>query len=138
MNLRDGAGKMWSASDFKGKTTLLNVWATWCGPCWDELPHLQKLHEMVKDRQDLQVVTISIDQNPGEVEPFLTSKHYTFPALELGLPYVEQFIGPVSVPRNWIVDAGGVVRQESLGFDMKIADWPAEMVKRLDSLKVGQ
>jgi peroxiredoxin len=135
INLRDQAGKMRTLADFKGKTTLVSVWATWCGPCWDELPQLQRLHEMIQNRQDIQLVTISIDQNPGELEPFLASKRYTFPVIVLGLHYVEQLVGPVSIPRNWIVDSRGIVRQQSLGFDTKIADWPMEMVRRLENLR---
>ena len=47
----DSAGKQVSLSDFKGKVVLVDVWATWCGPCRSELPHLKKLEEEMKDKE---------------------------------------------------------------------------------------
>ena len=44
------AGKTWRLKDLAGRATLINVWATWCGPCQAELPHIEKLHQMTKER----------------------------------------------------------------------------------------
>jgi len=131
VNLRDTAGKTWTLADFQGKTTLLNVWATWCLPCHDELPQLQKLYGSIRALTGIQVVTISVDENPGEVEPFLAARGFTFPVLLLGRPYVEAFIGPLSIPRTWIVDPAGIVRQQSVGFDSKNSDWSSAILKQL-------
>jgi thiol-disulfide isomerase/thioredoxin len=60
---------------------LINVWATWCGPCQAELPKLEKLYEKVKDRSDLQILTLTIDEDLGAVAPFMKEKGYTFPVL---------------------------------------------------------
>jgi thiol-disulfide isomerase/thioredoxin len=132
-DLRDTTGKTWTLADFQGKTTLINVFATWCGPCRDEFPHLQELYEKMKDRRDLQLIAISVDENPGEIEPFLTARHITFPVLALGRPYIESIIGHLSIPRNWIVGPDGAVREQSIGFDDKIKDWPASVLKRLEA-----
>jgi peroxiredoxin len=133
LNLRDTAGKTWTLTDLQGKRTLINVFATWCGPCREEFPHLQELYEKMKDRPGVQLIAISVDENPGELEPFLTAHHITFPVLALGRPYIESIIGHLSIPRNWIVNPDGAIREQSIGFDEKIDDWPAAVLKRLES-----
>ena len=60
----DLAGKAWRLHDLNGKATLVNLWATWCGPCRGEHEYLQKLFEAVRERQDVQVVTMSVDERP--------------------------------------------------------------------------
>ena len=59
------------------------------------------------------------------------SAGFTFPVLLVGRAYVEEFSGPLSIPSNWIVDADGVVREQSSGFDLTIPNWPGEMLQRL-------
>jgi thiol-disulfide isomerase/thioredoxin len=71
--LSDQNGKTWTLASLKGKATLISVWATWCGPCREELPHLQKLYEQVKNRDDIQVITLNVDEDLSLVEPFLGS-----------------------------------------------------------------
>lgn len=68
--LTDLAGKTWKLADLQGKTVLVNVWATWCGPCRDEHPHLQKLYEQLKNRSDVQIVSFNVDQEIGQIAPY--------------------------------------------------------------------
>ena len=133
LKLRDLAGKTWTLADLKGKTTFVNVWATWCVPCREELPHLQKLYEAVRDRSDVQVITLNIDENPGEVEPYMRGNRYSFPALLSGRSYAES-TGPIAIPQNWLVDVSGTILQKSGGFDGR-PDWPKRMLERLTGLK---
>jgi thiol-disulfide isomerase/thioredoxin len=128
-NLQDSLGKTWSVSTLKGKTTFLNVWATWCPPCREELPQIQRLYELSKERGDFQVMTFSVDENPGELEPFLKANGYTFPVI-LARQYVDRIAAPYMIPQNWIVDSKGMLREESGGFDANIADWAKEMAER--------
>ena len=69
--LADMTGKTWRLKNLDGRTTLINVWATWCGPCMEELPHVEKIYEMMAERKDIQLVTFNVDENPGLVQPFL-------------------------------------------------------------------
>ena len=126
------SGGAWSADAFKGKRTLLNIWATWCGPCKVELPLIQKLHERFKDRKDLAVVTLNVDQNPGLVEPFVRENGYTFPVV-LATDHREGLGGGTTIPTNWIIDDTGTVRLESVGFSPAKADeWLENAVRRLE------
>jgi thiol-disulfide isomerase/thioredoxin len=62
----DGVGKPHTLADFKGKVVLLNVWATWCGPCREEMPTLDRLQSQLGG-SDFQVLALSIDQGGIQV-----------------------------------------------------------------------
>ena len=69
--LADLSGKTWRLKNLEGRAVLINVWATYCGPCQAELPHLEKLYRKLKDRSDLQILTLTIDEDLGAVPPFM-------------------------------------------------------------------
>jgi thiol-disulfide isomerase/thioredoxin len=77
----DLSGKTWRIKNLEGKAVLINVWATWCGPCQAELPKLEKLYQQMKDRSDFQILTFNIDSDLGLVAPFVKDKGFTFPVL---------------------------------------------------------
>lgn len=131
--LRDQAGKTWTIAAIKGKTTLLNVWATWCGPCRAELPFLQKLHDTLKGRTDIQVITLNVDDNLGLVEPFLAEQKYTFPVL-LAKTFVDNFAGPLGVPTNWIANREATVELEAVGFGGDGDEWVKQTLAKLESV----
>jgi len=134
--LADLSNKTWKLQSLKGKSVLINLWATWCGPCNSELPHLQKLYETVKDRTDLQILTFNIDEDLGLVEPFLKEKGYTFtviPAYSL----VEGLLDGVAIPQNWVVDPRGIWRWTQLGFD-GAPDFVEAMIQRLVSVQKSE
>lgn len=113
--LSDLQGRKWSPADLKGKVAFINFWATWCGPCRQELPYVQKLRERLKDRKDVLVITLNIDDEVGMVEPFMKDNKYNFPTL-LAQTFAEQQ-GVNSIPRNWVVSSDGKVMFEGIGFD---------------------
>jgi thiol-disulfide isomerase/thioredoxin len=130
--LSDMQGRTWRLKDLAGKAVLINVWATWCGPCRAELPLLQKLYEQTKDRTDLQVITFNIDEQAGLVAPYLKENGYTFPVL-LAHDLVHQMLDTVGIPQNWIVDAKGRWVAAQLGFDTAEQDWVNTMLKKLEA-----
>lgn len=94
-------------SDFKGKPLLVNLWATWCGPCVVELPTLEALAE--REEKRLNVVVVSQDtQKAGEVAPFLAErgfkrlKPYVDPENNLGFSFATGVI-----PTTILYDAQG-------------------------------
>ena len=81
-SLRDINGKQVSLSDYAGKVILVNFWATWCGPCQAEMPHLQKMYVDLEE-QGFVVLSISADnaRDASKVKPLIKRNRYTFPVL---------------------------------------------------------
>jgi thiol-disulfide isomerase/thioredoxin len=130
--LADLAGKTWRLKNLEGKSVLINVWATWCGPCQSELPHLQELYEKVKDRSDFQIVTFNIDQELGLVAPFVKEKGFTFPVLP-AYSFVLSLLNGFAIPQNWVLDQKGAWRWSQLGFDASDGKWADTVVAKLQS-----
>lgn len=120
--LSDLKGRTWRLGDLKGKVAFINLWATWCGPCQQELPYVQKLHELMKDRQDVVVLTLNIDQEIGAVEPYVKERKYTFPVLPAA-SYVDRMLASISIPRNWVISPDGTLRREQIGFGSEGDEW---------------
>jgi thiol-disulfide isomerase/thioredoxin/predicted small secreted protein len=70
----DPAGKPVTLAAFRGKPVLLNLWATWCGPCVKELPTLDAL--ALREAGKLTVVTLSQDMDPAKVAPFFAARNF--------------------------------------------------------------
>jgi thiol-disulfide isomerase/thioredoxin len=134
--LTDLSGASWGLKRLEGKTLLINVWATWCGPCQAELPHFQKLYEKLKSRNDVTVFTLNVDEELGKVEPFLKEKGYTFPVLP-AYAYVNQLIESLGIPQNWVVGKNGKWEWQQLGFDAFESNWEATMEAKIDSVTRG-
>lgn len=111
--ITDLSGKTWRLKDLQGKSVLIDVWATWCGPCQEQLPYLQKFFEKVKNRSDIQVLTFDIDEDPGLVPPYLKQNGYTFPVLPV---YSAGLLDDYAVPQTWVVDSQGIWRWKETGF----------------------
>jgi thiol-disulfide isomerase/thioredoxin len=134
-NLKDLTGKSWTLSSMRGKVTLMNVWATWCGPCRAELPFVQKLHDQLKDRDDIQVITLNMDENIGLLQPFLTERQFTFPVLPARY-FVDNFAGFLPVPTSWISDPNGSVKFEFLGFGGNGEDWIRQTLAQMERVRI--
>jgi thiol-disulfide isomerase/thioredoxin len=134
--LVDLNGKTWSLSALKGKTLLINVWASWCGPCKGEHPYLQALYDKVKDRKDIQILSLSVDDSIGDVAPYIKDKKYSFPVL-LAAQYVNGLTPDAGVPQNWIVDAQGKWKWMQVGFGAD-SEWEKKMMERLEGVEKAE
>ena len=106
-------GTAFSTDSLKGKVILVDLWATWCGPCVRELPHVAKIYQKYHD-QGLEVVGVSCDRKAEDLKKFLEShKEFTWTQLyDPKLPEWEtakQF-GVLSIPRMFLIDKKGIVR----------------------------
>jgi thiol-disulfide isomerase/thioredoxin len=128
---RDLAGRTWELKDLKGKGTLINFWATWCGPCRAEHPEIQKLHDRLKGSNNLQVLTLSVDENPALVTAYLKEKGFTFPVIHA--PLLADRLFPYSgLPTSFLVNAEG--RRTSL---YPFGGGEASLRRVLSELEVG-
>jgi thiol-disulfide isomerase/thioredoxin len=113
---------------------LVNVWATWCGSCRLELPYVQKLHERLKNRSDLAIVTLDSDAATGLVAPYMEENGFDFPVL-LAEPFLRRHFGDLRLPITWIIGTHGVVRRKHEGFSPDSADgWVDEALRQLESV----
>ena len=131
--LADLSGKTWRLQDQSGKVILISVWATWCGPCLRELPHIQSLYRKLKDRTNIQILTLSIDEDPGSLPAFMKAKGYTFPVLP-AQSFVTQILDMVAIPQLWIIDPKGTWRWTGSPATDD-ASWEDALLKQLESVR---
>lgn len=138
--LTDLSGKTWRLKELNGKSVLIDVWATWCGPCQAELPHLQKLYEQVKGRSDIQILTFDYDSNPGVVGPYMKDKGYTFPVLPIvSAAQIEEAVNDNGIPQNWVLDSGGTTLWRQIGYQAEsYDDFSKDMLTRLSPVAANK
>lgn len=110
------AGDSVALSDQYGKVVLLNVWATWCHPCRDEIPELQKIHEKYKDR-GLELIGVSVDGpgSDGIIREFMKEFRMTYPIWrDPGERISTQFL-IFGVPATFLIDTQGTIRWRKTG-----------------------
>lgn len=107
-------GRTISSSDWKGKVTLVNFWATWCPPCRAEIPDLIALQAKYPDH--LQIIGISEDQGSVDaVKAFVAEHGITYPVI-MATPEIEQiFAGVNALPTSFMLDREGRIVQKHLG-----------------------
>lgn len=79
LDLQDMQGQRWNSDKLKGRTVVLNFWATWCPPCKEELPSLQILHEI--GGGDPVVIGINVRETATHVRRYLASTGWSFPVV---------------------------------------------------------
>lgn len=112
--LADLDGRTWSNADLAGKTVFVNVWATWCAPCRQELPHLQELYDKLTTSNDIVLITLNVDEKPEVVAPFVREHKLTFPVIP-AFRLVRGELKVRGIPRNWVLDGAGVWRVDEVG-----------------------
>jgi tetratricopeptide (TPR) repeat protein len=111
--LQDLSGKTVHISDFKGKTVLLDFWATWCAPCVVEIPKLEALHRKYKDK-GLAVIGMNIESDHDKVKEFVKDKMSYLVLLDAEGKSKEY--GVQGFPTKIYIDAEGKIRYRDLGF----------------------
>jgi len=107
-------GGTFSLADQRGKIVLINFWATWCPPCLEEMPAMERLWQKHKD-SGFVLVAVSVDTDPKKVVPFVTEHKLTFPiALDPSMGVADKY-GVRALPSSFIVDKGGLMAGLALG-----------------------
>ncbi|WP_348270827.1 TlpA family protein disulfide reductase [Terriglobus roseus] len=109
--IQDGSQSV-RLSQFRGKVVVLNFWATWCAPCIDELPSLQALQ---RARPDVQVLAVSIDDDPAAYAKFLKQYDMSILSIRTGMEGANLKYGSVRPPETFLIDRGGMIRRKFIG-----------------------
>jgi thiol-disulfide isomerase/thioredoxin len=97
-------------ASLRGKVVLVNFWATWCLPCLQEMPSLEKFARTY----DVEVLAVSVDDGWEPVDKFLGKNTSFRVALDLGAK-VSQIYGTTQFPESYLVDRGGKARLKFIG-----------------------
>ncbi|MBF0488027.1 MAG: TlpA family protein disulfide reductase [Nitrospirae bacterium] len=104
-----------SLSSYKGKVILLNFWATWCPPCRDEMPSLNRLYLKYKD-SGLVVLAVSTDGSSKVVERFMADNHLDFPVLmDSGMKISKHKYRVNAQPATFIISKDGKIVNKYFG-----------------------
>jgi peroxiredoxin len=121
---RDLQGRPVSLNDLRGEVVLLNIWATWCGPCRDEMPSLQRLHQQLGP-EGLRIVAVSVDaargatdsggRPGGDIAAFGRQYGLTFtlwhdPSGDIGRAY-----RTTGIPESFVIGRDGLIRKKVIG-----------------------
>lgn len=111
----DPHGRPLRFSDFAGQVRVIDLWASWCGPCRMTIPELNDLYERYRGR-GLVVVGISVDDDPAAVLEFQRQVPMRYPAAMYN-PHLAAKIGqPSAIPTTLLVDRDGVLRRTFVGY----------------------
>jgi DsbE subfamily thiol:disulfide oxidoreductase len=112
--LKDTAGKLWRLSDLRGKVVLLNLWASWCVTCKEELPSIQNLINLEKDNTKLIFISVLYNDSPEKAIEFLKANGFAFPIL-IDTGNVARIYGITGVPETFVIDKKGTLKQRVVG-----------------------
>lgn len=124
-------GKTANLSDYKGKLILINLFATWCPPCNEELPQVQKqIWDKYKDHPNFAFFVFGREEGWDKLEPFKKAKGFTFPILPDADRGIFKKFATQSIPRNIIIDMDGKIVYQSIGYSVEEFD---KMVKLIET-----
>jgi peroxiredoxin len=133
--LQSLSGPPVTLSSLRGKVVFLNVWATWCGPCREEMPSMETLYEAFKNRKDFVILAVSQDRRGrAAVEPFVEKNHFNFDILLDPENVVGDAYNVSGVPETFIIDRKGRIVAHHMGaFDWSQTDVRQALNELLDS-----
>lgn len=132
--LKDTKGNSVTLSELRGRVVMVNFWATWCPPCIEEMPSMERLYKLMAD-EDFVMLAINTEKDGRlAVSAFLKKNPYNFTILYDGQGAVQQQYGVYKFPESFIVGKDGSVVEKIIG----PLDWSSsKTVAYLKSLAKG-
>ena len=119
--LEDVSGKLIRLRNFRGKVVFLNFWATWCVPCRQEMPAMEKLHREFRDR-GLEIVAVNFREEKDEIQKFLQELGLTFTVLLDKDGKVSEQYGVWSLPLSYVINR----KHEFVGKALGSREWDSK------------
>lgn len=107
-------GSQLKLSELKGKVVFLDFWATWCGPCKIEMPHIQTLHEELGPAGEVVFLAASSEDKPT-IEGFISKYGYTFKVVQVEAEDAQGLYKASNIPAGFVIDGQGVIRAHMVG-----------------------
>lgn len=133
-------GEPVSLEAHRDRVVLVNIWATWCGPCVVEMPSMQRLYEQLED-QPFDILAVSVDAAPGEpdavgnmggdVAHFVREHGLTFQILHDPSGRIQQTYRTTGVPESFLVGKDGVIYKKIAGATEWDSPENLELIQRL-------
>jgi len=115
-SLPDKAGSSVSLDDFDGQVVLLNFWASWCGPCREEMPLLVELHQRY-EALGFTMLGINVEEDSAAADAFLRSVPVSFPILYDRENSVSKLYDVIAMPSTVLIGRDGRVRYIHHGYE---------------------
>ena len=116
---------------YAGHVTLINIWATWCGPCKEEMPSIERLYQAYRDR-GFRVAATSIDTDaPAPVLEYAHQMGLSFDILHDRSGDIQQAYQTVGVPESFLIDQRGRITYVALGAESWDSPESRQRVERL-------
>ncbi len=129
-----------SLSDYRGRVILLNIWATWCPPCREEMPSMQRLYETIRS-EDFEIVAVSVDAAKGQVDEggreggdlraFAEEFGLTFPILHDPSGRIQRIYRTTGVPESFVIGRDGIIYKKVAGATRWDAPENVQLIHRL-------
>lgn len=115
LTLSDLEGDSHSLAEYRGQVVLVNLWATWCEPCKEEMPALQAFHDKYKDK-GFTIIAVNDGDPTEDVIQFAKDFELSFP-IWLDPTYIatEQAFKTIGLPSSYVIDRSGIVRLQWMG-----------------------
>jgi thiol-disulfide isomerase/thioredoxin len=127
-------GAPYDLASEKGSVVLVNVWATWCGPCRFEIPELQKMHDELSKR-GFKVVGVSVDEGEAkDVQQFVTNQKMTYPVVLDPDGRIANLLATTVLPTSVLLDRHGKIVWREVG---AIPAGEPSLKKALDAALAG-
>ncbi|WP_101758240.1 TlpA disulfide reductase family protein [Oceanicoccus sp. KOV_DT_Chl] len=128
--LKSNQGNNVRLSELRGQVVLINFWASWCGPCRQEMPELEALHQKYQ-RLGFTVLGVNVEENSTEADKIVADRGITFPVLYDTKNEVSKLYKVSAMPSTIIVDRSGNQRTVHLGYKPGYEDKYEADIKKL-------
>lgn len=114
--MRTTDGDEFATYKLRGKIVLLNFFATWCGPCLSELPHVEEIFQAYRDRDDFALLVIGREETDATVTEFKIAREFSFPVSADTDRSVYGLFAKELIPRTYLVAKDGTICFASTGY----------------------